>query len=262
MIDLHCHVLPALDDGPVNVDFSVAMARAAAESGTQIMVATPHIRSDYRFEPASIEARVEELNAVLADEGVPLRVVAGAEVALRKLPELSDQVLGDLCLGSGPYLLVESPYRSAEVDLEGQLGALAERGFSPMLAHPERCPLFHKDPGRLGRLVAEGVLCSVTAGSMEGRFGEDVRRFAIRMFREALVHDVASDAHDHVHRPPALAPAFARLEAELPGLSAQAAWYTVTAPVAVLAGRPLPPRPPPPPEPRPSRWRRVVGRLP
>ena len=118
MIDLHCHILPGLDDGPVNLDFSVAMARAAEEAGIVVMVATPHVRSDHPNEPAEIEAAVRELNTALAAENVELRVLAGAEVALQKAAELDDEILRALCLGSGDCLLVESPYRSIDIDLK------------------------------------------------------------------------------------------------------------------------------------------------
>jgi protein-tyrosine phosphatase len=95
---------------------------------------------------------------------------------------------------------------------------------------------------------------------MIGRFGEPVRAFTIEMLRAGLVHDVASDAHDHIHRPPGLVAGFDNVEEELPGISQHSAWYTVTSPVAILAGNPLPEMPQlnePPPA---SRLRRLLGR--
>jgi protein-tyrosine phosphatase len=262
VIDLHCHILPAIDDGPVNLDFSVAMARAAEEAGIVVMVATPHVRSDHPNEPAAIEEAVRGLNSALAVEDIELRVIAGAEVSLQKAAELSDDTLSALCLGSGDCLLVESPYRSIDIDLEGILWDLQARGFKPVLAHPERCPIFQRDPDRLARLVNGGVLCSITSASLAGRFGATVRRFSLELMYDGLVHDVASDAHDHLHRPPDLLTGFESAEADIPGIRGQANWFTVTAPVAIVTGRAtLPPRPDPPPRPPMSRWRRLVGRL-
>lgn len=262
MIDLHCHILPGVDDGPVNFDFSVAMARQAEEAGINIVVATPHVRSDFRTEPATIEAAVAELNDALAREELELCVLPGAEVSLQKAEELDDATLSMLCLGSGDYLLVESPYRSIDIDLEGILWSVQARGFKPVLAHPERCPIFQRDPDRLARLVNGGVLCSITAASLAGRFGTTVRRFSLELMYDGLVHDVASDAHDHLHRPPDLLQAFESAEADIPGIRSQANWFTVTAPVAIVTGRgSLPPRPDPPPRPPMSRWRRIVDRL-
>jgi protein-tyrosine phosphatase len=254
-------MLPGLDDGPANLDFSVAMARAAADRGIHVTVATPHVRSDHPTEPEAIAEGVSELNEALGAQDVELRVLAGAEVSLGKAAKLDDATLAELCLGSGNYLLVECPYRSSDVDIEGIVGDLQRRGFAPVLAHPERCPIFQRDPTRLARLVNGGVLCSITAASLAGGFGSIVRRFAIDLLFDGLVHNVASDAHDHLHRPPDLASGFESAEAELPGIGEQASWFTVTAPVAIVTGRDsLPPRPDPPPRPPTSRWRRLVER--
>lgn len=260
MIDLHCHILPGLDDGPVNLDFSVAMARSAAAADIQVMVATPHIRSDYEVDPDALEGLVESLNAALEEEGIQLHVLTGGEVSLQKAAELDDEVLRKVCLGDSDYLLIESPYRSSDIDIDGIIRDVQARGFKPLLAHPERCPIFQHDPDRLQRLVNSGVLCSITAASMAGGFGTTVRRFTIELLHDGLVHDVASDAHDHLHRPPDLLTGFESAESEIPGISEQASWFTVTSPVAILAGRSLPARPDPPPRPPTSRWRRLVSR--
>jgi len=261
VIDLHCHILPALDDGPANVDFSIAMARAAVEAGIHVTVATPHVRSDHPTAPDSIADGVAELNRALTDADIELTVLPGAEVSFGKASKLDDATLAELCLGSGNYLLVESPYRSIEVDIEGILRDLQSRGFSPVLAHPERCPIFQKDPTRLTRLVNGGTLCSITAASLSGGFGTTVRRFAIHLLSDGLVHNVASDAHDHLHRRPDIASGFDAVEAEVPGIRSQASWFTVTAPVAIVTGRDsLPPRPDPPPRAPVKRWRRLVER--
>jgi protein-tyrosine phosphatase len=188
-------------------------------------------------------------------------VLAGAEVSLGKAAKLDDATLAELCLGSGGYLLVECPYRSIDIDIEGILRDLQARGFTPVLAHPERCPIFQRDPTRLARLVNGGALCSITAASLTGGFGGTVRRFAIDLLSDGLVHNVASDAHDHLHRPPDIASGFASVEADVPGIGGQASWFTVTAPVAIVTGREsLPPRPDPPPRAPVSRWRRLVER--
>jgi protein-tyrosine phosphatase len=260
VIDLHCHILPGLDDGPVNFDFSVAMARAAAENGIHVMVATPHIRDDYGVDPAVIEGLVERLNANLEEDGTQLLVLAGGEVALEKAAELDDDALRTVCLGSSDYLLLESPYRASDIDIEGIVRDVQSRGFKPLLAHPERCPIFQHDPDRLQRLVNMGVLCSITASSLAGGFGSTVRRFTLELIHDGLVHDVASDAHDHLHRPPDLLAGFESAEGAIPGITDQAPWFTVTSPVAMLAGRPLPARPDPPPKLNASRWRRLVNR--
>jgi protein-tyrosine phosphatase len=202
---------------------------------------------------------VQHLNRLFVDNGVEVEVVAGAEVALSKLAELDDSTIRALCLGDGPYLLVESPYTYAPVLLERLLSELQERGLRPILAHPERSASFLEDPPRLRRLVDGNILCSVTAASMAGTFGGAIRRFTLQLFREGLVHDVASDAHDPTHRSPNLRHGFDRLEQELPGIADQAEWFTVEAPAAILAGRDLPPRPAPLTSAR-TGWRRLFPR--
>jgi protein-tyrosine phosphatase len=259
VIDLHCHILPGLDDGPANLDFSLSMARAAVEAGTQLIVATPHIRADFDVDPAEIEPRVDLFNDRLQRERLPLRVLPGAEIGWASASDLDDAQLARLSLGSGRRILLESPYGKRPVDLEGIVAGLADRGFQVVLAHPERCPLFQRDPERLRKLVAGGALCSITAGSMQGSFGDTVRTFTIEMLRGGLVHDVASDAHDHIHRPPALVDGFEDMKVDLPGIERHAPWYTVTSPVAILAGNPIPAAPVLSGS-APSRIKRLLGR--
>jgi protein-tyrosine phosphatase len=246
LIDLHCHVLAGLDDGPATLEGSVALASAAAQAGTTVVAATPHVREDHPVDPAEIRPAVEQLNRALRTAGVPIEVVAGGEVAITRLVELGEEDLAALTLGSGPYLLVESPYAWTGSLLEHVLFQMQGSGLRPLLAHPERSPCFRGDLPRLRALVAQGILCSVTAGSMAGRFGAPVRDFTARLFEAGLVHDVASDAHDLERRPPGLLVGFERLEPELPGLLDHANWYTRLAPAAILEGDPLPPCPPSP----------------
>jgi protein-tyrosine phosphatase len=228
------------------MDFSVAMAQRAVRAGIQIMVATPHVRRDYAVAPDDIYVGAAELNEALTAAQVQLEVVPGAEVAVHKAIELDDPVLRRLCLGSSNYILVESPYGKADVDLEEMLAGLQARGYRPVLAHPERSAEFHDNPALLTRLVRAGILCSVTAGALTGQWGKTPRRFGLELLSRALAHNVASDAHDHLHRPPDLLGAFQAAEAEMPGIARLSNWFTVRVPVAILAGRPVPERPPHP----------------
>src|SRR4051794_30168337 len=114
VIDLHCHILPGLDDGPPDLDASVALARLAAADGTRTIVATPHVREDYPFKVEQIATLTGQVNERLAAENVPITVKAGAEVAISRLSQLDDDTLGKLCLGDDTNaMLVESPYQQA-----------------------------------------------------------------------------------------------------------------------------------------------------
>jgi protein-tyrosine phosphatase len=244
MIDLHCHVLPGIDDGPATIESSLALARAAAAGGTRVLVATPHVSWRYRNHAQIIARLVDELNARLADEGVlspggaPLEVRTGAEVALTQIAEIEPAELGRLTLGGGEWLLVEPPFTPAAPHLDEILLALGRDSRRVVVAHPERCPAFQRDRQMLERLVGEGFLTSVTAGSFGGSFGGEARRCALALARDGLLHNVASDAHDHVHRPPAIA-----AELEAVGLGPLTQWLTEAVPGAILDGGEIPPRP-------------------
>lgn len=254
MVDLHSHILPGLDDGAPDLKASLAIADAAARDGTTTIVATPHVSLSYDAEPAVITAGVQTVQAALAEQEIDLRIEAGAEVAVARLIELDDGALEPLCVGRGPYLLVESPY-SASPFLERLIFDLQTRGFKPLLAHPERCPIFQRDRRLLERLVSQGALCSVTAGSLTGSFGRTVQRFTRELLRAELVHDISSDAHDTTRRPPGLSAAARELRTELPELAGRADWYCRQVPSSILEGEPLPRRPPMRPHRKKRGWR-------
>jgi protein-tyrosine phosphatase len=249
VIDLHSHILPGIDDGPATMEGSLDLARAAVAAGTRTIVATPHVNGDFGIDAERIAAAHAEVTEAIAKAGIPLDVRPGAEIAIWRLVDLDDAELRALALGGGPYVLVESPFSPVVGDFEPMVLDLQARGHRVLLAHPERCPAFQRDPARLRRLVDAGALVQLTAGSMAGAFGSTVRRFTVLLLREGLAHVVASDAHDARNRPPGQLIGFEELERELPGLRAQAAWLTEHVPAAILAGEPLPARPelPPPP---------------
>jgi protein-tyrosine phosphatase len=258
VIDLHSHILPGVDDGPATLEASLEMARVAAQSGIETMAATPHIDHAHGVEPTHVPVAVAALNVALTRARIPLRVVRGAEIAVTRLVELDDAVLRGLRLGDGPWLLVEAPLGYAPNHLEQMVLGLREQGHEILLAHPERSVHFQRSPDSLRRLVDGGVRCSITAASMSGQFGQTVRRHTLDMLAAGLVHNVSSDAHDHRRRPPGMREGFAGAEEDLPGISAQADWYTRDVPAAILAGLPLPEAPDPP---RRRRRRLGFGRL-
>jgi protein-tyrosine phosphatase len=238
VIDLHSHVLPGIDDGPDSIEGSLELARAAAAAGTRTLLATPHVSFSYPNEAGAIARLVEELNERLHTEQIALEVRPGAEIAMTRLADITPEELARLGLGGGRWLLVEPPFTPVLTGLDSILLDLQRRGHRILLAHPERCHAFHRDPEMLEGLVRSGVLTSVTAGSLVGQFGGDVRRFALGLARDGLIHNVASDAHDHVQRRPSIA-----AELEQAGLAPLADWLTREIPAAILADREIPPRP-------------------
>ena len=229
-------------------------------AGTRTLVATPHVSARYRNDASTIARLVDELNARLVDEGVALEVLTGAEIAITSVVEV-EPASSHYGLGGGRWLLMEPPFTPIATGLENILSSLQREGHRILLAHPERCPAFHRDPAMLESLIRSGVLTSITAGSLVGRFGSDVRRFAMDLIGDGMVHNVASDAHDHARRPPGMA-----AELEQAGLGPLADWLTRAVPAAILRDEAtVPPRPavdlPHLRTPRPSWWRRRTGRL-
>jgi protein-tyrosine phosphatase len=249
VIDLHSHVLPGVDDGAPTVEASLAMARAAVAAGTTELVATPHVTFDIPTSSRTVHEGVAALQPRLDEAGVPLRLHTGGELGIARAIELDDEELAALRLGGGEWLLAECPLGAASATgFEPLLHHLQARGHRIVLAHPERSPALQRDPERLRRLVDAGMLTSITAGALAGRFGSTVQAFTFDMVAAGLVHSVASDAHDAVRRPPGLAAAIEEADAELPGLADEAEWLTVEVPGAILRGGPVPPRPGAPPQ--------------
>jgi protein-tyrosine phosphatase len=238
MIDLHSHVLPGIDDGPDSLEGSLALASAAADAGTSTLVATPHVNSRYPNDADTIAELVEELAGRLAGEGIQLELLAGAEIAVTRVVDIEPSQLHRFGLGGGPWLLVEPPFTAVATGIDSIVRDLLRRDHPVLLAHPERCPAFRRDPRMLQSLVADGVLTSITAGSLVGRFGSEVRRFALALLEAELVHNVASDAHDHLGRRPSIAE-----ELDAAGAGPLRDWLTQEVPEAILAGAEVPPRP-------------------
>lgn len=238
MIDLHCHVLPGIDDGPRTIEESVALARTAYAKGIRTIVATPHASARYPNGPVAIYELVAQVNERLETEGVGIDIRTGAEIAMTHAPEIDPAELAQMTLGGGPWLLLEPPFSPVVAGLDRLVATVQSEGYQVVLAHPERCPAFHRDIGLLQTFVGGGALTSITAGSLVGRFGKEVKRFAFRLIDEELVHNVASDAHDPLRRPPGIG-----AELDRAGLGAMADWLCQAVPAAILSGAGIPDRP-------------------
>jgi protein-tyrosine phosphatase len=238
MIDLHCHPLAGIDDGPPTMDAALALVAAAHAAGTGTLVATPHVSLEYPNRADTIAHGVGELNERIRAAGVAIAVLTGAEISMTVLSDIATEELSRLTLAGGRWLLIEPPWVSVLSGVDEIVAALQRRGFGVVLAHPERCRAFQRDRAMLERLVRAGVLVSITAGSLDGRFGRTVRRFSNDLLRDGLVHNVASDAHDVAGRPPSIA-----AELERAGLGSLRDWLTQAVPDAIVHDRAIPPRP-------------------
>jgi protein-tyrosine phosphatase len=239
VIDLHCHILPALDDGALDLDDSVAMARQAEADGIETVCATPHVRHDHDVVVGELPGRVAELNAELERRGVATRVVTGGEVAETSVPGLDDAELRAVSLGGGGrWILLEPAPGPLSDSLDATVGRLAERGFGCVIAHPERHS--HADlAGHLERLAGRGALVQVTAAMLEHEHAAPV---IVDLAARGLVHLLGSDAHSsRAGRPVALSGALAALREAGP-LAEHLDWMAHLAPAAIVRGEEV--RPP------------------
>jgi protein-tyrosine phosphatase len=236
VIDLHCHLLPGIDDGPPDMQESVALATAAARAGIHTIAATPHFRPDHPgVRPEELADRCAEVSAALNAATIDVAVVTAAEVDVTTALWASDE---ELRLASyhqaGAYLLVETPYTGLPEAFEDWLFTIATRGFRILLAHPERNATFQRHPSRLENLVRRGTLVQVTAASLLGERRSRTRAFAERLVERGLVHVLASDSHRGAGwREPDLSLGVAAAAAIDP---VRAEWMVTDAPAAILAG--------------------------
>ncbi|HJZ60849.1 MAG TPA: CpsB/CapC family capsule biosynthesis tyrosine phosphatase [Miltoncostaeaceae bacterium] len=245
MIDLHAHLLPGIDDGPEHMDVAVAMARRALDVGTQTVVCTPHRSPRHRTAPALVHEAVAELRRALAGAGVPLEVLPGLEIAMSEVPGMGDDELRAATLGGGGrWLLIEMPFKGWPIELSDMLADLEIRGFSAVIAHPERASSVQTSPDRVRDLVGRGALLQLTAGSLAGDLGPGPLRAGMALARAGLAHLIASDMHGVRWRPPGLSEGLAAAAAEL-GVTADAlSWAVREGPELIVAGeRAEPPRP-------------------
>jgi protein-tyrosine phosphatase len=241
MVDLHCHLLPAIDDGPVDMEGTVALGRALVEDGVQTVAATPHFRYDYpAVDAQAIAGRCAQVRAALQAAQVPLDVVTGAEVDLNAALQADGAELRSLSLGGrGDILLVETPYGPLSRSFEDLLfRGVSLHGLRVLLAHPERSPSFQKDPRRLEALAERGVLLQITAGALLRPRRSRSRRLATTLIERGVAHVLASDAHSATSgRRPQMRAALRAAGRIAPGYGD---WMTGAAPSALLAGQPLP----------------------
>lgn len=201
MIDLHSHILPGIDDGAQNLDDSLNLARKAVEQGITHLLCTPHHHNGkYINHKTDVMSDVNTLQSELDTRGIPLTIFASQEVRING--DLLQQIEDDdilFCDASNRYLLVEFPTAEAPSYAIRMMEELRARGIIPIIAHPERNGTFRKDPNKLIEFLDIGCLAQLTAPSIIGIFGKDIKKTAKVMIENGLVQMVASDAH-HVDK--------------------------------------------------------------
>ncbi|MEA2229222.1 MAG: protein-tyrosine phosphatase [Solirubrobacteraceae bacterium] len=193
--DLHCHLLPGVDDGPATMDESVAYASAAASAGTTTIVATPHVEM---VDVTEVADRVAQLRAALDEAGVVLDVRCGGELKPFSIGDLSQEELELIAHGprGARWLLYEVPFSGIDDDFAAGAQELRDRGFGLLLAHPERARgMLDRGLPALEAQRRAGALVAANVGPLLGREGAERTRTAEQLLRRGLPDVVATDAH-------------------------------------------------------------------
>ncbi len=236
MVDLHCHLLPGLDDGPATMEVSVAMAESAIADGITHVVATPHSNSEYVFDFSRARRLRDELQAKVGDR---LKIATGCDFHLN--PENLESLRKDArqyCINQRDFLLVEFNEFSIPPSMDQTLHQIQLAGVQPVITHPERNAILRSRPERLKKWVRQGCFAQVTGGSLTGVFGAGSQQDALRWIGEGLIHFVASDAHNMRMRPLRLQPAYEVVVDKFGEEKARELFQEN--PLAAFEGRPLP----------------------
>lgn len=261
MIDLHCHILPGIDDGAPDLDTALRMASMAVADEIAVTACTPHIMPGvYDNAPAAIRHQADLLRRALREAEIPLDIVTGSDAHMR--PDFAVAIAEDriLTVNNSRYVLFEPPHNLAPLRLEDCLFDIQMAGYVPVLTHPERLLWIERQYSLITRLAQAGVWMQITAGSLTGLMGKRPKYWAERMLSEGLVHILASDAHNCTTRPPMMSEA-RTVATRLVG-GEEATHLVVTRPLGMVNNADpttLPASAAAPQEPeRTSLWRRVI----
>ena len=236
MIDIHCHILPQVDDGSKSWEMTLEMCRMAAADGIEHIVATPHANDRYKYDRQHLSGLVAELKS---------RASIGPNISLGCDFHLSYDNLTDALanpekysIEGTNYLLVELSNFSIPVNINDCFAQLGRKGLTPILTHPERNPILQKNPEPVLQWIELGCVVQVTAAVVTGSWGERAWSTAEWLMKRNAVHIVSTDAHDTKHRVPILSAARDTI-ADFYG--AQVAQALVNDnPKAVISNQPLP----------------------
>ena len=207
MIDLHCHILPGLDDGARNEDDTLAMARIAAAGGTTEIACTPHCSTDDPYLPDRLRfilSATSHTSDLLEHAGIDLELHSGMELLCVTSPA-SLLAQGEfLTIGGSRYLLIEFPFDIRSAAISDAAATVRAAGLVPVIAHPERYFCVQWTPSIVAGWAEQGWLIQLNRGSITGGFGRDVFTAAEWILQRRLAHLVASDAHSADQRTPDL----------------------------------------------------------
>lgn len=203
MIDIHCHMLPGVDDGSGSMETSLLMAQDAVRGGTDVVIVTPHCNipgAQSNYQSAELLRQFFALRAAIDNAGIPLKILAGAEIfCTEDTPELfKEKKL--LTLASSCYMLVEFSFDESIINIDRKLTRLAALGIKPVIAHPERYEAVHRNPQLCIDWFELGYVLQINKDSVFGLLGRHAQKCSKWMLAHGLAHAAASDAHGTVSR--------------------------------------------------------------
>jgi protein-tyrosine phosphatase len=236
MVDIHCHILPEVDDGAKSWEIALEMCRMAAADGVQHIVATPHANHEYEYDRSQHEQKLDRLRYIT---GGLVTLTLGCDFHF-SYENIQDALVHPerYCIGNTRYLLVEFSDFAISPTTGEFLQQLMAAGLTPIITHPERNPILQRTPQRVVDWASQGVLVQVTANSLTGRWGPPAKKSVQFLAKHSAIHVVASDAHDTKNRPPLLAAARDEM-AKLAGKEAAEAMVQEN-PQAIVSGKPIP----------------------
>jgi len=216
LIDLHCHILPGIDDGAKAMEDSIAMAQAAVDEGITHILATPHHRShNWMNEKPKVHRLVDEVQNEIDQQDIPLTLFPGQEVRIHgDILENIDKNEIQFIDEQEQYVLIEFPTSTVPTYTERLFFDMQSNGITPIIVHPERNHAIAEDPDILKNLVEKGALAQLTAVSYAGGLGNKIQKFSKQLIDAKLVHFIASDAHNTTTRPFYMKEAMELLEKE------------------------------------------------
>ncbi len=202
VVDIHCHILPGVDDGAKDWDVSAEMCRLAAADGVTHIVATPHANDEFAYDRAALRAKLTKLQTI-AGEWPMLTLGCDFHFSYENV----SAALADpdrFAIGNSRYMLIEFSDYALSLPMRDALVRMRNTGVVPIVTHPERNLLMQRDSNLILKLLDLGCLVQVTASSLTGKWGESAHKTAVWLLEHAAVHILASDGHDPVRRPPVL----------------------------------------------------------
>lgn len=203
MIDIHSHILPYVDDGSIDIEMSIDMARIYVNNGINKVIATPHyIEGAKNTSTEDVKIGIEELNKELVKAAIPLEVYSGNEIYVS--PTIIEDIKYNraLTLNNTRYVLLELPMNDIPLFVEDMIYELLIKGYVPIIAHPERNINIIEDPNILYNYVLKGALAQINIRSLEGFYGSKIKHTAETLLIHDLVHFIGSDSHSNGRRSP------------------------------------------------------------